>query len=464
MATGAPGRDHRGIAEPSDHRVAAPGEPPAPTLLAPGPGPWGPAGGPEWQARALGRRVGGHRWRLGHGHGRRQPDQRSVGGVAAGIAQGCGLDVTVVRIGFVLLAIVGGFGVVAYPALRLLMAREGQDTSIAARAASDRRGILLSLAFLPALVATTAVVAAIHVGLLPSLTWPAFVSAAAAVLIWRNCDPEERVWIRQALEPVVHLGTRPAHRRRTAVLRFGAGAVLGAVGLALLVLSQRPPAVSIVRPLAGAVLVLAGIVVVFGPWWLRLARLRAEERADLAARVHDSVLQTLALIQRSAREPDRVVQLARAQERELRAWLFDGDLPGTAADGAPSVAAGIRQIAAEIEADHRVAVDVVTVGDRPLDDRLRAMLAAAREATVNAAKWSGVATISLYAEVGPAKVSMFVRDRGRGFDSDRVPEDRRGIAHSIQARMLRAGGSALVRTAPGQGTEVELTLRLDGRR
>jgi signal transduction histidine kinase len=388
--------------------------------------------------------------------------------VAAGVARGAGLDVTVVRIGFVLAAIFGGLGVAVYLALWLLLPMEGQTTSIAARAASDRRGILLSLAFLPALVATTAVLEAIHVGVFPSFTWPVFVSAAAALLIWRNCDPEERAWIRQALEPVVQLGARPVHRRRRAVLRLGLGVLLGAVGLTLVVVSQRPPAVSILRPMAGAVLVLAGMVVIFGPWWLRLARevieerqarLRAEERADMAARVHDSVLQTLALIQRAAGEPERVVQLARAQERELRAWLFDGELPASKADGAPSIAVGIRQIAAEVEADHRVAVDVVTVGDRPLDDRLRAVLAAAQEATVNAAKWSGASTVSLYAEVEPAKVSVFVRDRGRGFDPDRVPEDRRGIAHSIQARMLRIGGVAVVRTAPGQGTEVELSVR-----
>ena len=184
----------------------------------------------------------------------------------------------------------------------------------------------------------------------------------------------------------------------------------------------------------------------------------------MAARVHDSVLQTLAMIQRSCDQPQKVVQLARAQERELRAWLFEGALPGGVGDGAASLAAGVQAIAAEIEAAHGVPVDVVTVGDCPLDDRLHALLGAAREATLNAAKWSGTPAISLYAEVEPGRASVFVRDRGRGFDPDAVAPDRRGIAHSIQARVLRAGGRAAVRTALGEGTEVELSVPRSGSR
>jgi signal transduction histidine kinase len=291
------------------------------------------------------------------------------------------------------------------------------------------------------------------------------------VLIWRNCDPEERAWLRGALEPVIRLGGPPAHRRRSLVLRLVFGAVL--VGIALVTLGQRHPAASFLRPVAGAVLVIAAVVVLFGPWWLRLARemveerqarVRAEDRADMASRVHDSVLQTLALIQRSAQEPQRVVQLARAQERELRAWLFDGDLPGDVGDEATTLAQGVQLIAQEVEADHRVPVEVVTVSDCPLDDRLRALLAAAREATVNAAKWSGAQTVSLFAEVEPTKVSVFVRDRGKGFDPDAVAEDRRGIAESIHARMLRQGGTAVVLSRPGEGTEVRLSAPRDRER
>jgi signal transduction histidine kinase len=211
--------------------------------------------------------------------------------------------------------------------------------------------------------------------------------------------------------------------------------------------------------------VIAAIAIVLGPWWLRIARdlvaerrarIRAEERADMAARVHDSVLQTLALIQRNADQPQHVIQLARAQERELRAWLFDGRAPGSVDE--MTLAAGVRQIQQEVEAQHGVSVEAITVGDCELDDDLAALLAAAREATVNAAKWSGEDVVSVFAEVEPASVSVYVRDRGKGFDPAAVPEDRKGLAESIHARMARRGGSATVRSTPGQGTEVSLTM------
>jgi signal transduction histidine kinase len=208
-------------------------------------------------------------------------------------------------------------------------------------------------------------------------------------------------------------------------------------------------------------------VLVLGPWWLRIARdlvverqarARAEERADMAARVHDSVLQTLALIQRRADDPQKVIQLARAQERELRSWLFDGRAPGSIDGQGLTLAAGVRLIQQEVEAQHGVIVEAVTVGDCELDDDLSALLAAAREATVNAVKWSGASVVSIFAEVEPAEVSLFVRDRGRGFDPDAVPADRKGLAESVRARMARRGGSATIRSAAGEGTEVSLTM------
>jgi signal transduction histidine kinase len=178
----------------------------------------------------------------------------------------------------------------------------------------------------------------------------------------------------------------------------------------------------------------------------------------MASRVHDSVLQTLALIQRRAGDPNQVIQLARAQERELRSWLFDGRAPGSMEGQAETVADGVRLIQQEVEAQHGTPVDAVTVGDCELDDDLSALLAAAREATVNAAKWSGADVVSLFAEVEPASVSLFVRDRGRGFDPATVPGDRKGLAESVQARVARRGGTATIRSAPGQGTEVALTI------
>jgi signal transduction histidine kinase len=474
IGTGPRRRDHRGIPEPVDSLRPPPapvspepeGRPESPEP--PHPGAWP---GPRWDTwhEGRGRR---HRGSLHFGAGRRplrrQPDDRIFAGVAGGISRRCGIDVTFVRIGFVLFALFGGFGAATYLALWLVLPMEGQTTSIAARAAADRRGIVLALAFLPALLGTLIVFAALHVGFVTSFAWPLFVGAAALVLIWRNCDPEERAWLHGALEPVIQLGAPRTRRRRVLVLRLVLGAVL--LGIALVTVGQRHPATSVLRPITGALLVVAAIVVLFGPWWLRLARemvaerqarARAEDRADMAARVHDSVLQTLALIQRSAQEPQRVVQLARAQERELRAWLFDGDLPGGVGDDAETLVQGMQAIAKEVEADHRVPVDVVTVSDCLLDDRLRALLAAAREATVNAAKWSGAPTVSLFAEVESTKVSVFVRDRGKGFDADDVAEDRRGIAESIQARMLRQGGRAVVLSAPGEGTEVRLSLPLE---
>jgi signal transduction histidine kinase len=173
------------------------------------------------------------------------------------------------------------------------------------------------------------------------------------------------------------------------------------------------------------------------------------------------VLQTLALIQRRADQPQQVIQLARAQERELRSWLFDGLPPGSADGQGVTLAGGVRLIQQEVEAQHGITVEAVTVGDCELDDDLNALLAAAREATVNAAKWSGAPTVALFAEVEPAEVVLFVRDRGRGFDPESVPGDRKGLAESIRARVARHGGSATVRSAPGEGTEVSLTMPRD---
>jgi signal transduction histidine kinase len=253
--------------------------------------------------------------------------------------------------------------------------------------------------------------------------------------------------------------------------RLGSGVLLFVLGI--FVMSDGALSRSWLRPFVGTLLMIAGTVVLLGPWWLRLAldlvherqaRIRAEERADMAARVHDSVLQTLAMIQRSADQPQEVAKLARAQERELRSWLFEGRTPGSfGAEGAATLSAGVEQIEREVEAAHGVAVDAVTVGDAPLDDELRALLAAGREATVNAAKWSGASSVSIYVEAEPKRVSMFVRDRGAGFDSEAIAGDRKGIAESIRGRMQRHGGTAVIRSVPGEGTEVELSVPRRGR-
>lgn len=185
----------------------------------------------------------------------------------------------------------------------------------------------------------------------------------------------------------------------------------------------------------------------------RAERARAEERADMARHLHDSVLQTLALIQRNADEPAEVTTLARRQERELRGWLY-----GTEESSDNSLAAALRDMAADVEDQYRVGIQVVVVGDGPLNHATEALVAATREATVNAAKHARVETVDIYCEVGPQGIDAFIRDRGAGFDLDAVPGDRRGVRDSILGRMEKAGGSAIIRTGPGNGTEVRLSL------
>ena len=185
-------------------------------------------------------------------------------------------------------------------------------------------------------------------------------------------------------------------------------------------------------------------------------RVRSQERADTAAALHDSVLQTLALIQRRSDDPAAVASLARRQERDLRDWLVQRGTPG--GQSGQTLAAALKDAAAEVEQDYPITVDVVTVGDAEVDEALAALVAAAREAIVNVAKHAGIGTASVYAEVDLSAVRVFVRDRGAGFDPDAVPDDRRGITESIIGRVRRHGGDATVTATPGSGTEVELRL------
>jgi signal transduction histidine kinase/phage shock protein PspC (stress-responsive transcriptional regulator) len=387
-----------------------------------------------------------------------------VAGVCGGLSRSTGIDVTLVRIGFVLLTLGSGIGVLAYAVAWLLMPLDGEPTSILTRALADRRGLRLMVALVPALVVVQIIVGALHLGYLGSVSWPILLAAGFVVLIGRNASEEERGWINDDLLPMLHSGTgRPT--RRTLAIRVAAGVALGIGGVAVLVSGHLSRAA--LRPVGGALLLISAIVILFGPWWISLARdlmserqarARAEERARMAAHVHDSVLQTLALIQRSADDPRQVVRLARAQERELRSWLFGGRPPGSLGDEAATLSEGVDLLQRRVEADHGVAVQLVVVGDCPATEGLRALLEAAREATVNAAKWSGADQVSFYAEVERDSVTVFVRDRSCGFDPEAVPADRQGIAQSIRGRMARCGGSVTIRSAPGRGTEVELSM------
>jgi signal transduction histidine kinase len=419
-----------------------------------------PAGWPRYRYR----RRGLLRWRGPRGGGplRRRPSDRLAGGVAAGLASRLGFDVNVVRIALVVGTVfTGGTVAVGYVLAWLVVPADGADGNLAGRAMADRRGIAVAAGIGSLTFIAWVVVSVLHAGFLSNLAWPLGLCVAGIVLIWRNAPPEEQAAMRQLGEPLLSV-TGGEGRSRT-VLRMLLAALLLVGGLVILVNGHH--AAAVLKPLGGVALVIAGIVVALGPWWLRIARdlvverqarARAEERADMAARLHDSVLQTLALIQRRADDPQRVVQLARAQERELRSWLFDGRAPGSL--DVTTLADGVGLIQQEVEAQYGIAVEAVTVGDCELDDDLSALLAAAREATVNAAKWSRADVVSLFAEVEPAAVSLFVRDRGKGFDPAAVPGDRKGLAESIHGRMARRGGSATVRSVPGEGTEVSLTM------
>jgi signal transduction histidine kinase len=392
------------------------------------------------------------------------------GGVAGGLSARFGIDANLIRVAFIVFAVGAGTGLAVYVVAWLAIPAEGTTVPIVRRSLSDRRTLGVALAFITGLGAVLLVLGAIGLGFAVNLVWPVSVAVGGLVVIWRGADDEERAHLGELMGRAPLIGTPSRHTRRALVARIAVGGVIVAIGLGALVTS-RHSAAAIVRAVIATNVVIVGVLVVFGPWWLRLARdlaverrerVRNEERANMAATVHDSVLQTLALIQRAAGDQGEVTRLARAQERELRAWLFEGRSPGSFNGEVSTMAQAVSVIEGDVEASHRVAVDSVTVGDCALTPELRALLAAGREATVNAAKWSGAPSVSFFVEVEPAQVSVFVRDRGRGFDPEVVDGDRKGIAESIRARMTRHGGTAVIRSTPGQGTEVELVMPRTG--
>jgi signal transduction histidine kinase len=344
----------------------------------------------------------------------------------------------------------------------LFIPRAGAEHNIFSKARNDTAGIRLAVGLASLLIFVLLLAGALNNGWFISWASPQVFTVAGLALIWRNAPEDEQATLRHLLEPLGVVTNDVKPNRRSALRLVIAGALL-AGGLGWLFSAKA--SLALLRPLGGVLLVIAGIVLALGPWWLRIARdlalerqakARAEERVDIAARIHDSVLQTLALIQRRADDPQKVVQLARLQERELRSWLFEGRSPDDAEE--LTVGDGARQIQQDIESRYGVPVEAVTVGDCDLDENLSALLAAAREATVNAAKWSGASVISLFAEVEPDEVSIVVRDRGKGFDPESVPEDRKGLAESVHGRMIRRGGTATVTSAPGEGTKVTLKM------
>lgn len=371
-----------------------------------------------------------------------------MAGVAQGAAAQLRLDPVVLRLAFVLLTVLDGIGAVAYAALWMFTPREPHEGREPAR---DWSQLAAYTAIGLALMALGWLTGASKGGI---GAWPIAVGGIGSLILWQQADPDRRRrW----------MSTTVGQVRQNRVRTF-AGLVLVVVGV-IGFLAANNELDSVRSGIVFTLVVVGGVALIAAPWlaalWKELQRerrerIRQEERAEVAAHVHDSVLHTLTLIQRNAQDSREVMRLARSQERELRNWLYQ---PKQDADA--SLAAAVRRVAAEEEDAHGVPIEVVCVGDRPLTPELSAMVQAARQAMVNAAKYSESSAVSVYAEAEPDEVTVFVRDRGVGFDMEGVPEDRMGIRQSIIGRMERNGGSARVRTAPGEGTEVMLTMKLE---
>ncbi|MBF6327414.1 ATP-binding protein [Nocardia transvalensis] len=385
----------------------------------------------------------------------RRSGGRVVGGVAGGLADHLGVDVFKVRMAFVLLSALMGAGIAAYGLLWIFTPAGGDAPP---PSASERRQsvglVLLGLALSVSMSWLFSGTAATVVG-------PIIVVTVGAALVWREFDAE-------GPRSILGLPVRPTVLTWTRIL---GGITLIVVGLGVVIIG-RINLSSLGSAMLAVAVTLIGVGLLTVPLWLRMmralnaersARIRNEEREEIASHLHDSVLQTLALIQRQADDPQEVMRLARSQERELRKWLFEDSMPAQS-----SLAAALRTIAGEVEDQHGVKVTPVTVGDVSMDpgetgfglpkEHFTALLGATREALVNAAKHAGVPTIDLFAEVEPHQVSIFVRDRGSGFDPSAVPADRQGLAKSIHARIERRGGTVEVKSNPGRGTEVRIIL------
>ena len=391
----------------------------------------------------------------------RHEDGKVIAGVAAGVADHLGVDRNLVRVAFVVLGVLSGFGIVAYVAGWVLLPVDDEPVP-SGGAQAERTWDWVQAGAIGAIVlGLLLLLEPIGLWLPREMAIPLALGAGGlALLVGRSRKgPGAGAGAADRSDPIAMImggGTGGIVR-----VVVGVTFVVSGVGVFL----ATNDAFSAVRQgvLATAVIT-GGLVMIFGPWLWRLARalteerrdrIRSEERAEMAAHLHDSVLQTLAMIQRRADEPRVVTTLARQQERELRGWLFE-QAPPTAGDDLGSALEGA---AAEVERQYTVPMEVVRVGgNAPLDDRLHALVLAAREAMVNAAVHSQSEQVAVFLELEPERATVFVRDRGAGFDRDEVASDRRGITESIEGRMRRQGGKAIVRSDPGEGTEIELTV------
>ncbi|WP_206491792.1 PspC domain-containing protein [Rhodococcus sp. KRD162] len=384
---------------------------------------------------------------------------RIVGGVAGGLADHLGVDVFKVRVAFALLAASAGAGIAAY-GLIWMFTPAGDDTAHPSAAERQRAfglaaiglGLAVGLAWLLSGTAASVIV-------------PVLVVVVGAALVWREFDSDG---------PRSALGL-PERPTVLSWARVVGGATLIVLGLGVVVLA-RVDLAALRSSLLAVVVTLVGVGLLTVPIWLRMwralgaeraARIRNDEREEIASHLHDSVLQTLALIQKQSDRPQEVMRLARGQERELRKWLFDGGDTDNS-----SLADALKTISGEVEDQHGVTVRPITVGDVHLlpDDvgsglsreSFTALLGATREALVNAAKHSGETNIDLFAETEAEQVSIFVRDRGTGFDESEIPEDRQGLTKSIRGRIERRGGTVQVRSTVGKGTEVRIFMPRTG--
>jgi signal transduction histidine kinase len=387
---------------------------------------------------------------------RRDPSHRVVAGVCAGIGRHFGVDPLIARIAFVALATAGGMGIVLYVLAWVIVPAEGSEPAAAQGHGHGRGSIEVAIGM--GLIVVSLLLTARAFGLLFSdvIVWPTALVAAGAALLWRQSLAPTR-----AEAPETPPAPEEERRERARVLsRTGLGAAL--VIAAGVVFLYATHSLSAARDAVLAALVVAVVLgVLFAPLIVRLVRslasereerIRSQARAEMGAHLHDSVLQTLALVQKRADDPKAVAALARTQERELRAWLAGRE------GGHERLASALEAAAGEVERAHGVPVEIVVVGDRELDGRGEALVAAVREAMVNAAKFGAGSPVDVYAEATDGALQVYVRDRGPGFDPDAVPPDRRGVSESIVGRMLRHGGRAAIHSAPGAGTEVELTL------
>lgn len=408
---------------------------------------------------------------LGGRRAARDTQEPIFGGVASGLAKHLAVPVLWVRAAFVLTACLGGMGILMYAGLWWLLPTDshfqtGAPGIESATRGGRRPGRIRRLGDVGPAIA----LAALGLGVVLLLEavlgrgavfWPMLIAIVGVGLLWRQADEAQRErWLDSTgrIDPVRVVFGRGGW---ASYARVGAG--VGLIVVAVLVWSLTSGDLSVARDvLAASLLAVIGLGIVVGPWIYRLAadlsderaeRVRTQERADVAAHLHDSVLQTLALIQRNADDPTTVARLARAQERDLRSWLYAGE-----ATDERTIGSALRGVAARVEDEYGVSVEVVTVGDCDMDELLRPIVNATGEAVTNAAKHAGTGKVDVYAEVGDAAVDVFVRDRGRGFDPTTIDADRYGVRHSIVDRMDRHGGTGEVRSSPGEGTEVRLHL------